>query len=174
MWICNRCQQHNKEGDSQCIQCASPRHARRFGAGTAVETPSIELPPPSVQPARASNADAEYAASPEGRMPRVTLQPPRRVVRCPAGRALTGLGVALCVLLPTLTIWLAVVQADAWSPLAAGLLFPRAVPQTDALRLGGYIAFSLVAVLVSLLPGIGALGMGRLLIRLTPPQLVRD
>ncbi len=172
MWICNRCQHHNREGDSQCIQCAAPRHARRFGAGTQVETPSVseqaETDVPPVEPAA-----APILQQPQGRMPRMDLAPPRRVVRCAAGRWLTGLGIALLVLLPGLTTLTAVNNRQAWMPLARALLFPESPGDAVALEALSYLLLGLGAVLVSALPGLGALGLGRLLIRLTPPELTR-
>ena len=38
MWICSRCQTANKDGYAQCVQCSAPRNARRFGAGTPLNT----------------------------------------------------------------------------------------------------------------------------------------
>ena len=172
MWICTRCQHHNREGDGHCIQCAAPRHARRFGVGTEVETPSVAQPAvPAPAPAPATEPAADRAA--EGRAPRVDLAPPVRVVRCLSGRLLVGLGAALLMLLPALAVWLAVAQQALWAPLAGGLLFPKAVPPEGVGMWAAYGVCCLAAVLLCALPGLAAMGLGRLLIRLTPPVLVR-
>ena len=42
MWICSRCQTANKDGYAQCVQCSAPRNARRFGAGTPLNAPSVQ------------------------------------------------------------------------------------------------------------------------------------
>ncbi len=172
MWICNRCQHHNREGDVQCIECAAPRHARRFGAGTEVETPSVEQPAERVAPTPAQPAAAEPHA-PAGRAPRVDLTPPSRVVRCAAGRALRVAGLVLLVLLPGLTALIAITHVQAWAQPLAQWLLGAAQPLPEAAGMALYIVVSVAALLVSALPGLFAVGLGQLLIRLTPPELVR-
>lgn len=192
MWICNRCQTRNREGDTRCIQCSAPRSGRRFGAGTVVETPSVtgaapqEARSPQVhaapllsgskavqQPApQQKTAAAQIAEKPVSR-PR-----PRRPGNG-AARCLSATGLTLAIMLPALLIYLAVSHYAALSPQLNILLFPVPAAQltvstvptpAPALSVGVYALATALAALLCLLPGLSAMGLGKLLIRLTPLQ----
>ena len=177
MWICNRCQERNREGDTRCIGCAAPRTARRFGANTRVEAPSIREESEQAQapvPAPALQTASVATHAPGGRQPRVDLPPPRRVVRCASGRALVAVGAALCVLLPVVAAFLCVQHFELLSTMTAAWLLPGAVAPALLPRILCLVALAIPALLLLALPGLSALGLGRLLIRLTPPELRRE
>lgn len=193
MWICNRCQTKNREGDTRCIQCSAPRSARRFGAGTVVETPSVtgtaapqEIRSPQVHTAplplegKAGQrpAPAQKAAAPQAEGKPASRPRPKRPGNG-AARCLSAIGLILAVLLPALLIYLAVSHYAAFSPQLNNLLFPA--PLTDVtvsgaqslspvLSVGIYTLVTVLASLLCLLPGLFAMGLGRLLIRLTHAQ----
>ncbi len=172
MWICNRCQARNQDGDTRCIQCASPR-SRRFGAGSVVATPSGAAEPQPLPP--------EPAPAPAARPAREAL-PVRALIKAPAAaRWLRQVGLLLCLLLPLLLVYLAWRHYPTLSPQLNALLFPAAPAAEDfvvgqapdvapALSLILYLLAGFVALLLSLLPGLSALGLGNLLIRLSPGQ----
>jgi hypothetical protein len=180
MWICNRCQTKNREGETRCIQCSAPRSARRFGAGTVVETLSVtgapakqEIRSPQVQTAPLQRAAAPQAEEKPASRPR-----PRRPGNG-AARWLSALGLVLAVLLPALLIYLAITHYAALSPQLNSLLFPAPAAQltvsavqtpSSSLSEAVYVLATALAAMLCTLPGLFAMGLGRLLIRLTPSQ----
>ncbi|HPY94768.1 MAG TPA: hypothetical protein PLR12_05025 [Clostridia bacterium] len=115
MWICSRCQTANKEAYTQCVQCSAPRNARRFGAGTPLSAPSVQ----AAAPERRMQAEEPQEAPPPLRRqpkPAADAGAPR-----PAGGFVRAAGLALAVLLPALTLLLAVLRADLLKPLVEGL-----------------------------------------------------
>ena len=192
MWICSRCQTKNREGDTRCIQCSAPRSARRFGAGTAVETPSVsgaaarEIRSPQVYAApkpQEGKAGARLvleqttaAAQAEG----LQLGSPRaRRPGSAAARLLSASGLILAIMLPALFILLSILHWGELSPQVERLFFPG--PAADMAAKGaaavpavlGFFIYALLtalAALLCLLPGLTALGLGQLLTSLTRAQ----
>lgn len=175
MWICTRCQTSNEEGQGRCIQCGASRSARRFGAGTPVPAPSVTEGVPTVR-ATAPVQEAPVPP-PTGRADAAVrtrsssyAEPGRRVVRCAMGRALVVFGLMLAVLLPLLVALLAVVHAETVKPVLLGVLLPAGTVSPPVLDTALYALCAVAASLLLLLPGLTAAGLGRLLIRLTPPE----
>lgn len=174
MWICNRCQVSNEEGHARCGNCGAPRTARRFGAGTPVAAPSVTdagqntrpIPPPADLPPVQARREAP---PPRVRAPQQE-DTGRRVVRCAMGRLLVVFGLILAVLLSVVVGLLAVVQRDAIQPALFGVLLPAGTVAPPILALILYVVCAVVAALLIALPGLTAAGLGRLLIRLTPPE----
>ncbi|NLZ63320.1 MAG: hypothetical protein GX902_05880 [Lentisphaerae bacterium] len=177
MWICTRCQTSNEEGYARCIQCGASRSARRFGAGTPIPAPSVsEAPPagaapqvrqveaPPARAPRAQHADAPAAHS---------LPYEKRVVRCAIGRWLVALGLILAFVMPLLALLLAVTRQEAVKPTVMSVYFPQDAAIPPVLDSVAYWLTALLAALLVALPGLSAAGMGRLLIRLTPPERKR-
>lgn len=175
MWICNRCQARNQDGDTRCIQCAAPR-SRRFGASTVVPTPSGAAVPPPAAP--------DPAPPPPQRPARESGAPSPAPPRAPAARWLRAVGLLLSILLPLLVIYLAWRHYPTLSPWMNGLLMPAA-PAAEGFVVGEqaasgsfpglvlYLLAGFIALLLSLLPGLSALGLGSLLLRLTPRERQR-
>lgn len=175
MWICSRCQVSNKEGHARCIQCGAPRTARRFGAGTPVAAPSVtdasqvarpipveaDIPPPP-RPQPDAVRPALRSARPEA--------VGKRVVRCAMGRLLVVFGLILAVLLPAIVGLLAVVHQKTVQPAVLGVLLPAETIAPPVLDTVLYVLCAVLAAVLAALPGLTAAGLGRLLIRLTPPE----
>ncbi len=183
MWICSRCQSSNEETHARCLQCGAPRSARRFGAGTPVLTPSVEEQSsdygrerafPAPRPDGLKNPSAHGPAAredqPSGRADRLPF-PEKRRVRCAAGRWLVAVGLVLAALLPLLCLYLSFAQRDRWPDAVAGLFFPAGASPAAGLVL--YVVLTALSALLLMLPGLTAAGLGRLLIRLTPPRRPR-
>lgn len=181
MWICNRCQARNREGDACCIQCSAPRSARRFGAGTVVETPSVSGA--AAQPVRSPQVHAappprEGKAAPQAGEKLRTFPHAGRPRNGAAG-LLAAAGICLAILLPALLLWLAVAHYNELSPQLDLLFFPRPAAEVTAenfaapapaLSIFIYTLVTAIAALASSLPGLLAIGLGRLLVSLTHPQ----
>ncbi|MHC1786993.1 MAG: hypothetical protein AB9880_08040 [Christensenellales bacterium] len=167
MWICNRCQTGNRDGDHRCIQCGAPQ-SRRFGAGTVINTPSGAP--------RAQEAVPQAAAP----LPRAETPPPGRPQHPPktpaSARALRLVGLLLAILLPLMVAGLAWRLYGTLLPQLDLLLFPQpasgfvVAPLTRTaplISVAAYILVFLAALLLSLLPGLMAMGLGSLIIRLS-------
>ena len=131
MWICNRCQASNKDGHAQCMTCSAPRNARRFGAGTPVEAPSIQQAAGSqrrmqVQPAPGP-AEQPVMAPPPPRQRQGTLPvPPSQPDFKPAGGFVRLVGLLLAILLPLVVVVLAVLRLDSLKPVMEELFLGKA------------------------------------------------
>lgn len=175
MWICTRCQVSNEEGQARCIQCGASRTARRFGAGTPVAAPSVTI---AAQTARPVPPSAELPPQPRPREEAPMSRPravnpdrmEKRIVRCAMGRWLVAFGLILAVLLPSAMGILAVVHNKTLQPILLSSLLPAGSIAPPFLATGLYILSAAAAALLVTLPGLTAAGLGRLLIRLTPPE----
>lgn len=177
MWICTRCQSANKEGHRQCVQCSAPRNARRFGAATRVDAPSLNTAPlgqaRSAAQARAGQPLTQGQAKPEtgqpaapglGAAPAFSHQEPiaqAKVSR--SGRCTRLVGWLLTILLPILCLFLAFVQRDVVWLLVEGLLTNPFQPLPGVLVTVAALLLLLCALLLSLVPGLTLLALGRLL-----------
>lgn len=156
MWICNRCHAENKDGYTSCDQCGATRSAGRFGsAPTALNTR-----PPQVS---APGATAPLTRYQEPNPNQVRQMPPPPPAKCMQGFGKV-VGWALLILLPVLTALLAWRQYDVLN----GVLVPLLVENdaAEALKMGCYIGFAVIAVLLSMLPGMHTL----LLCSKSPPK----
>ena len=187
MWICSRCQTKNREGDTSCIQCSAPRSARRFGAGTQMETPSVSgaaareirsphaFVPPQPHEGKAGARPALEQRNAAAQAEEVPLNSSRaRRPGSAAARFLSVSGLVLSLMLPALLILLSILHYRELSPQVELLFFPG--PAADAAAapaaLGTFIyaLLTALAALLSLLPGLTALGLGQLLTGLTRAQ----
>ena len=159
MWICNRCQNENKEGLKDCQYCGAPRSAGRFAASQTGRFPRTDAPSPRVSHApkyaqliRLPSDDIPDPL-PEMEPPFLPIAPP------PPRRPVMGfarvIGVLLCILLPALAGLLAWRQYDVLSQALIPLLL-----DSDAAawaRIAVYAAFCLTAGMIALLPGLWTL-----------------
>ena len=159
MWICNRCQSRNRDGDRHCIECAAPRNARRFGASTPVEAPAVarEAPPerkaqhpPEDVPLRPAAPEERYPAIRRGRL---------------LGGVMTAVGLVLLVALPALLVYLAVQHQSTLMPQVQGLLNPAPPAAPAAPSPLYYWGLTALATLLCATPGLCTLALGRLLVR---------
>lgn len=147
MWICNRCHAENKDGYTACEQCGAIRSAGRFGsAPTALNARPPQVSAPAVQAAPARYADPAPANTRQMPPP-----PPARGIQ-KFGKLVGGL---LLVLLPALCILLAWRQYDVLSAALVPLLLDA--ESSEILKLIVYIGFGLIALLLSMLPGLHTL-----------------
>lgn len=183
MWICTRCQSANKEGHRQCVQCSAPRNARRFGAATRLDAPSLNTAPlgqaRSAAQTRAGQPLTQGQTSPEtgqpaapglgaapgpGRMPAFSHQEPITPAKAGrSGRCTRLVAWLLTILLPILCLFLAFVQRDVVWLLVEGLLANPFQPLPGVLVTVAALLLLLCALLLSLVPGLTLLALGRLL-----------
>ena len=172
MWICQKCQTQNREGVQACPVCGTMRAAGRFGSAPQ-QRPGVSAP-------RVTAA----AAAPQMQEPvqsginRSGYQPPEdnmrapRAVRGKGGGFVRFVGISLCVLLPTLTLLMALVLFVGWqSQLQTWQQMIKAYPQTASMFIGSYIPvwlgwvfygiLTFTALLLSLLPGLWTLLLNR-------------
>ena len=152
MWICSRCHTENRDSAAACEGCGAVRAAGRFGSApargeNAVRAPLVRAPANAAMPAAEPPRPAPYRPPEAEAFP----APPRRRI---AGLA-RGAGAALCVLLPLLTVLLAWRQYDAAAGALIALFWGEGA--TEAGKLLCYIGLALIAVLLSLLPGLWTL-----------------
>ena len=192
MWICNRCQASNKDGHAQCMQCSAPRNARRFGAGTPVDAPSVQQVAGSqrrMQPAPAPNNPEQPVMPPpplrrQGTLPVAAPHAPAKS----AGGFVRLVGLLLAILLPLVVLLLAVLKLSDIKPVVEELFLGKApavaavaAQVTDAVTdavpavtssspgilhtiLGWVIygAGAFVATLLALVPGLSLWSLGHL------------
>ena len=135
MWICNRCQASNKDGHTQCMQCSAPRNARRFGAGTPVDAPSVQQAAGSqrrMQPPPAPQEQPVMAPPPPLRRQGTQPVPPPPAFK-PAGGFVRLVGLLLAILLPLMVLLLAVLRLDTLKPLMEELFLGKAPAASSAL-----------------------------------------
>ncbi len=160
MWICNRCQTANKEGHTQCVQCSAPRNARRFGAGRPVEAPSVQTASPERRMQHQEPVPRE--APPPPPVSRRPAEPAQQMSRRgSSGGFIRLVGMLLAVLMPLLTVLIAVMRHDVVSPVINSLFFKPPAP--DVL---GYVAYAFVTFLAALLtmaPGLALVALSRLM-----------
>lgn len=159
MWVCNRCYQENNDQDAVCRGCGTQRVSGRFQAHqrrAAMPPPEAPLPPsqPVVSPAQAVSepvrqrpARAEFYAPPP-------FDPPK-LRRSPIERLSVAIGASLLILLPLLTAAFAWRQYDALSAALIPLLL--AEDAASIVKIILYVVLSLIAALLSALPGLFAL-----------------
>ncbi len=172
MWICTRCQSSNEEAYQRCHSCGASRNTRRFGTGTPVITPSVAdqaraFEQERVRPATGRDEPSFTSARSRAGQRRPVPEPELlRRVRCVTGRWLTAVGLTLAVLLPATLILLSFIRRDSWLSAVASLFLPDGAARE--LEAAVYWGLTALSALLLMLPGLGAAGLGSLLIRLTP------
>ena len=158
MWICSRCQTANKDGYTQCVQCSAPRNARRFGAGTPVDAPSVQ----AVSSQRRMQQPEEASQEPSPR--RQVVKEPQNVkpVR-PAGDFVRSVGLSLSFLLPLVVIALAALNHDTLMPVIVGLFLKPDPTRLALINWAVYVFASLIAVLTAMLPGLSLYALGHIM-----------
>ena len=161
MWICAHCHTENRDSVSACMNCGMMRSAGRFGSAP-VQMENTARAPRVSNPASLSAAQEPPARTASARtayQPPAADWTPARPRRHPAAVLARAVGGALCVLLPLLTALLAWRQFE---PLSRALL-PLLLSQGAAewAQTVCYAALALIAVLVSLLPGLWTLLLAR-------------
>lgn len=158
MWICTRCQTANKEGHRLCLQCSAPRNARRFGASARLDAPSLQSAP---QPPAASAPTPMPSPPAPDQMPAV-----KRSAGGRRGGAFTRLtGRLLVFLLPAVTLFLLVCQRSEFAGWVAMLLAQPDKETPNLLLLALLLILAVLALLLSLVPGLVLLALARLLRR---------
>lgn len=154
MWTCIKCNTVNEDIYPICSKCASSRSAGRFGSSAPVKT--VPLP----QEAPAAPRPAEPVPSPA--LPNEYIPQPDKVR---AGGGVRFFGRLLMLLLPLLTVFLAYLKFDSYLVQLSVLLFGSAAAEATLPVIIVYALFSLGAVLLSFLPGLFTLSLGKLLLR---------
>lgn len=158
MWICQRCHSENRDTAAACEACGAVRAAGRFGS--APQRPHHAAQPPRVAPPAQAQEPEMPASSTRGAYPPPDPfggKPRRR--RSPLNRLAKLTGALLCVLLPGLTLALAIVQREALMNALSPLIVQADGPNWLSWLVFG--AFSLAGVLLALLPGLWTLLLTR-------------
>jgi hypothetical protein len=171
MWICSRCQTANKDGYAQCVQCSAPRNARRFGAGTPLNAPSVQA---ASGERRMQQPESREEPSSPRRHP--NAQPHVKARRAPGG-PVRLVGILLTIALPVLAVLLAVLRLDTLKPIITDLFWaPQTLSLADSAQLAPvasqglrpileWLAYGLCALLAALLaaaPGLSLWALGHL------------
>lgn len=159
MWTCIKCNAVNEDLYTICPKCGASRSAGRFGSATPVKT----MPYP--QPAEQKPAPAEHKPTPAPQLP-----PPQEYIPQPdkvrAGGGVRFFGRLLMFILPLLTAFLAYLKMDSCMVQLSVLLFGSAsVEKNNIILIAVYILFAFGAVLLSVLPGLWTLAIGKLMLR---------
>lgn len=145
MWICNHCHAENKDGYTACEQCGTIRSAGRFGSAPT----ALNARPPQVSAPAVNHAPARYAEPSAAQARQMPPHPPAPRAIHKFGKAVGGM---LLVLLPALCALLAWKQYDVLSPVLVGLLVEA--DAAEMLKLVLYIGWALIALLLSMVPGL--------------------
>lgn len=157
MWVCNQCYQENNEQDAICRSCGTQRSAGRFQ--THAHRPA-QRAIDATRPPQPVVAQAQPVAETAPRRPRADgyTPPPlnlQKAARSSLERLSLVFGFILSILLPLLTAALAWRQYDVLRQALIPLLLPESA--ADIVKIILYTALSLIAVLLSALPGLWTL-----------------
>lgn len=156
MWICNRCQKENTEAEASCTNCGAPRSPRRFGSAPEIHNAQLPQQNPTVRktfPASHSAPQQSYEYISVQQRPDVDIRP----ARTPMAGFARFIGTLLMIFLPILTGLIAWRQHDVLcSALLPLFQIPEELPMlfSDLIFKIGYIFLAVVAVLLSMLPGL--------------------
>ncbi len=181
MWTCVKCQHENTDRSTACEGCGAARSAGRFASGsrptqgplpqgasqmpvvtaarpTRVEQPPLTRPEPSREQPVSRTPYANAAPRPRRQdAPDMETRPVSR-----RGAVTVLIGGMLCVLLPLVCALIAWRQYGALSPVLLSLFFAEDAALPDILKTTIYAVLTLVAVLVSLIPGLWTVAFGRM------------
>lgn len=158
MWICQRCQTQNRDGVQACPVCGALRAGGRFGSAPQ-QRPGVSAPRVTAAAAPQMQEPNPSGAVLSGYQPPEEKARPPRASRKKGGGLARFAGIALCVLLPVMTMVLSWQQRDTLLPVLAPLFAGQEAPAW--LGWTCYGALSLTAVLLSLLPGLWTLLLNR-------------
>lgn len=161
MWNCIKCNTVNEDLYTICPKCGASRSAGRFGSASPVKTMAYP------QPAEQKPKPAEPKPAPVQQMP-----PSQEYIPQPdkvrAGGGVRFFGRLLMIVLPLLTALYAYLNTGIYLPQLSLLISGNEALDKGLLIVVAYalyILFSLGAVLVSLLPGLWTLAVGKLMLR---------
>ena len=159
MWNCIKCNAVNEDLYTICPKCGASRSAGRFGSAAPVKT----VPYPAAEPKpRPQNAESKPAPTPQPPQAQEYIPQPDKVR---AGGGVRFFGRLLMVFLPLLTALLAYLKMSTYQVQLSILLFDKAISEGSILLTIVYVLFALGAVLLSFLPGLWTLSLGKLLLR---------
>ncbi len=161
MWNCIKCNAVNEDLYTICPKCGASRSAGRFGSAAPVKTMAYPQP--------ADNKPAEPKAAPVPAPP-----PPQEYIPQPdnvrAGGGVRFFGRLLMIVLPLFTIAAAVLLFNTYLPLLSvylnlGTNLTDPNSSVSWIAVVAYALISLVCTLLSLLPGLWTLALGKLMLR---------
>ena len=160
MWICQRCYTENRDSSNVCAGCGAPRAAGRFGSAPQ-QRPSQPSQPPvvSVPGVQQEPAPVSRPSRNGYQMPETGVRPQKEKKKAFVPRLAGFVGVLLMVLLPVLTALLAWRQHDTLSKALVPLLLGNG--RAEWIGIVVYCVLSLIAVLLSVLPGLWTLLLAR-------------
>lgn len=163
MWNCIKCNAVNEDLYTICPKCGASRSAGRFGSATPVKTMAYP------QPAEQKPKPAEPKPAPVQQMP-----PPQEYIPQPdkvrAGGGVRFFGRLLMIVLPLLTLAAAVMMFNIYLP-QLNVLLNLSTNLTDPnssiswISVAAYCLIALGAVLLSILPGLWTLAIGKMMLR---------
>lgn len=158
MWNCTKCNTVNEDLYPICPKCGASRGVGRFGSAAPVKNASFPQETPA-QPRPNDTAPKTAAPAPVQQL--YVPQPDK--VR--AGGGVRFFGRLLMLLFPLLTALVCYLKFDGYLIQLSVLLFGSAATEASVPLIAVYVLFSLGAVLLSLLPGVWTLAIGKLLLR---------
>ena len=156
MWTCIKCTATNEDLYTICPKCGASRSAGRFGSAAPAKTVPYPAESKPQQP-------SEPAPRPHPQPPVNEYIPQPDKVR--AGGGVRFFGRLLMLLLPLLTALICYLTFDNYVVKLSVLLFGSAQTEASLPIIIVYALFSLGAVLLSFLPGLWTLSLGKLLLR---------
>lgn len=165
MWTCNKCNTVHEDLYSSCPKCGASRSAGRFASAPPAKPAAYAAPPaePRIMQRPAAQEPAPAAVPVPRPAPQATYIP--NLDKVHAGGGMRFVGVVLAILLPVITGVIAYFKYDQLCPLLCGLFFEHPESEIPALLAGIYIVFALVAALLTALPGLWTLAIGKMLRR---------
>lgn len=169
MWICIKCSAQNEDQYTVCPQCGASRSAGRFGAAAAAPRNAAAYAAPlrqNAQPSGQPAVAAERIAPLPQQMPQAQYVSDFSHVH--SGRGYMILGTLLSILLPLTVLLFAVLSYFhyAGTSVLALLLFSEATNASSTIYTLIYGFITLVLALLSALPGLWTLAIGKALRRL--------
>jgi len=168
MWNCNKCGNTNDDQYTICPRCGAAKGAGRFGTQQSGVKNAAAYP---TAPRQNAQPSGQPAVRPEGvvqpqQLPQAQYVPDFAHVK--AGKGFMLLGVLLALLLPLTLIALAALRHGDWAAALNGLILPEKAAEAPAfwIKYPLYILLTLLAALLSSLPGLWTLGLGKALRRL--------
>ena len=158
MWTCTKCNTVNEDLYTICPKCGASRSAGRFGSSSQPQVKST-----AVQPAAAAKP-AEQPAKPVPAAPPAYYTPDLSKVH--AGRCVRLLGRILAVLLPLVCIMYFIAQYESLHAKLISSFLPASITPPSFVTLVLYIIIAAAAALLSALPGVWTLSLGKALHRL--------
>ena len=161
MWTCLKCNAVNEDLYPCCPKCGAGKSAGRFGV-CASSRPAVY----TQRPAEAKPAAPEPAPEAPPAAPVPVLYEEPDLSKAKDGGMVRFIGRMLMILLPLVTVCWFIAQFSTLSVTLSGAFFKNAEDLSPFIRIPVYVLLAACAALVSALPGLWTLSVGKILNRL--------